>query len=184
MDTRTDSTISQYSPGFNHFSVLTLIRLFSGTRRDTFSILARLLPLPSTRPDSTIFRYSHCFYPFPVFALTSCRYSHGFYLLRYLHVFYLFPVLGQILPFFVTNTDSTLFRYSPRQVVDTRTDSTFYDTCTYSTFSQYSARFYHFSVLTLIRPFSGTRRDTFSILARILPFPSTPPDSTNFRYSH
>ena len=131
-DTRTYSTFSQYSPGFYHFSVLTLIRPFSDTRRDTFSMLARLLHLPSTQPDSTIFRYSHCFYPFPVFALTSCRYSHGFYLLRYLHVFYLFPVLGQILPFFGTHTDSTLFRYASGHFFDTRTSSNF---------SSYSAGF-------------------------------------------
>ena len=49
----------RYSPGIFYFSVLTLIRPFSGTRRDNFSILARILPFPDTRPDSTIFRYSH-----------------------------------------------------------------------------------------------------------------------------
>ena len=32
---------------------------FLGTRRDSFSILGRILPFPGTRPDSTIFRYSH-----------------------------------------------------------------------------------------------------------------------------
>ena len=95
----------------------------------------------------------------------DCRYSHGFYLLRYLHVFYLFPVLGQILPFFVTNTDSTLFRYSPRQVFDTRTKSNF---------CWYTPGFYHLSVLTLIRPFPGIRRDSFF---------DTRTDSTFSRYS-
>ena len=53
-----------------------------------------------------------------------------------------------------------------------------------STFSRYSPGFYHFSVLTQIRPFSGTRRESFSILARILPFPGPRPYSTIFRYSH
>ena len=28
---------------------------------DRFSVLARILPFPGTRPDSTIFRYSHSF---------------------------------------------------------------------------------------------------------------------------
>ena len=35
-----------------------------------------------------------------------------------------------------------------------------------------------------IRPFFSNRRDSFSILARILSFPGTLPDSTIFRYSH
>ena len=55
-----------------------------------------------------------------------------------------FPVLARILPFFGTHTDSTLFRYSPG--------------------------FYHFFVLTLIRSFSATRPEIFSILARNVPF--------------
>ena len=77
----------------------------------------------------------------PVIAGTVFRYSHGFYL---------FPVLTQILPFFCTPTDSTLFRYLRGQFFDTRTDPTF---------SWYSFGFYHFSVLTHIRPFSGTPWD-------------------------
>ena len=77
---------------------------FFGTRRDSFSRLARNLAFPGTRPDSTIFRYSHRFDPFPVLAVRVFRYSHGFY-----H----FPVLAGILPFFGTHTDSTFFQYSP-----------------------------------------------------------------------
>ena len=84
-------------------------------------------------------------------------------------------ILARILPFFGTHTHSTLFRYLPGQFFDTRTDSTF---------SRYSPGFYHFSVLTQIRPFSGNRGDNFSILVRIIPFPGTRPDSTIFLYSH
>ena len=58
-NTRTDATGSRYWPGFYHFSVLTLMVSFSGTRRVSFSVLARILPDPGTGPDSTIFRYSH-----------------------------------------------------------------------------------------------------------------------------
>ena len=66
--TRTDSTFSRYSPGFYHFQVQTLSHPFFGTRPDGFSVLARILPFPDTRPDctfprtrpdSTILRHSH-----------------------------------------------------------------------------------------------------------------------------
>ena len=83
-DTRTDSTFSQYSPGFYHFSVLILIRPYFGTCLDRFSILARILPFPSTRLDSTIFRHSHWFDPFLALARTVFRCSNGFYLFRVL----------------------------------------------------------------------------------------------------
>ena len=129
-DSRTDSTFSQYSHEFYHFSVLTQNRPFSGTSRDRLLIRARILTFPSTHPDSTIFRYSHRLDPFSVLTGKVFRYSHGLY-----H----FPVLAQILLF---------------------------------------------SVLTEIRLFSGTRRDCFSIIAPILPFPGTLPDTTIFRYSH
>ena len=99
-DTRTDSTFSRYSPGFFNFSVLTLIRPFLVTRWDNFSILARNLPFPGTRPDSSIFRYSHWFELFPVLVRTIFRYSHGLYL---------FPVLARILSYFGTHIDSTIF---------------------------------------------------------------------------
>ena len=146
--------------------MLTLIRHFFGTRADTLSILGRILTFPGTRPDSTNFRYSHLFNPIPILARIVFPYSHGFYL---------FLLLARILLFFGTHTDSTLFRYSPEHSLDTRTDSNF---------SGYSPRFYYFSVLTLIRPCSGTRPHSFSILPRILPFHATRPDSTIFRYSH
>ena len=72
-------------------------------------------------------------------------------------------------PFFGTHNNYTLFWHSPGLFFDTRTDSTF---------SGDAPGFYHFSVLTLIPDFFGTRPECFSILARILPFPSTRPDST------
>ena len=93
--------------------LFTLIRPFSGTRRDSFLTLARILPFPGTDPDDAIFRYSHRFDPFLVLHETVYRHSHGF------------PVLTRIMPFSGTHTNSTLFRYSPRQFFDTRTDSTF-----------------------------------------------------------
>ena len=161
-----NSTFSWYSPGYYYFLVVTLIRSFSGTRPDNFSILAWILPFPGTRPDSIIFRYSQLFDPFLEIAGTVFRYSHRFYL---------FPVVSLILLFFGTHTDSTLFRYSSRQFFDTRMDSTF---------SRYSPRLYYFSVLTLIRHFFGNHRDSFSILARILLFPGTLPETTIFRSSH
>ena len=57
--TRTDSTFSRYSPGFFHFSVLPQIRPFFGTCGGNFWLPARILAFPGTRPDSTIFGYSH-----------------------------------------------------------------------------------------------------------------------------
>ena len=109
--------------------------------------------------------YLYYFRPFPVLVGTIFRYSHGLYF---------FPVLTRILRIFDTHTDSTLFGYSPGQFFYTRTDPTF---------SRYLPGFYHFSVLTQIRTFSGTHRDSFSILDCILPFPGTYPDSTIFWYS-
>ena len=109
-------TVFRYAPGFSYFSILTLIRPFSSTRQDNFSILKWFLPLPGTLPNSIIFRHSHWFDPFFVIAGTVFPYLHGFYL---------FPVLSRILLFFGTHTDSTLFRYSSEQFFDTRMDSTF-----------------------------------------------------------
>ena len=129
-------------------------------------MLARILPYPRTHPDSTNFRYSHRFDPFPVFIGTVFRYSHGFYFI---------PVLARILLFCGTHPYSTIYRYSSGRFFDTPKDSSF---------SPYSPGFIHFSVLTQIRLFSGIRRDCFSILARILPLPGTRPDSAILRYSH
>ena len=122
-----DSTISQYSPEFYHFVVLTLILPFFGTRSDRFSVIVRIL---------------------------------------------LFPGLARILSFSGTDPDSTIFQYSSGQCFGNRTDSTF---------SRYLPEFYHFSVLTMILPFFGTRSDSFSVIAPILPFPGTRPDSIIFR---
>ena len=94
---------------------------------------------------------------------------------RYSHRFYFFLVLPWILPFFGAHIDWTLFWYSSEQFFDTRTDSTF---------SLYSPGFFHFSVHSLIGPFSSTHPNSFSIRARILPFPGARTDSTNFRYAH
>ena len=173
--TRTDSPFSRYSPGFNHFAVLKLILPFFGTRPSSFFVLAWILPFLGTRPNSIIFRYSKLFDPFLVIAGTVFRYSHGFYLFLVLARILRFFDTQSDLPFSATHTDSIIFRYSPEKFFGTRTGFTF---------SRYSPGFYHFSVLTLIRPFSCTRPNSFSILARILPFPGTRPDSTIFRYSH
>ena len=101
--TRTDYTRSRYSPGFDHFQVLTLILPFFGTCSNSFSILARILPLPGSRPDSINFRSSHWFYYFWILAWKVFRYSHGLY-----H----FQVHSRIGQFSGSNTDSTIFRYS------------------------------------------------------------------------
>ena len=164
-DTRSDSIFSGYSPRFHYFSILTLIRPFSGTSPHSFSILGQILPFSGARPDSTIFRYSLIR---PLFGARRDSFS----------------ILAQIRHFLGTRPDSTIFQYSH----------------SFDTFSvlavtvfRYShgfylfpvlARFYHFSVLTLIRPFSSTRPHSFSILGRILPFPGTRSDSTISRYSH
>ena len=128
--------------------------------------MVRILPFPGSCPDSTIFRYSHRFYPFWILVQTVFLYSNGFYL---------FPVLTPILPIFGIHTVSTFFRNSPGQFFNSGTDSTF---------SRYSPGIYNFPLLTQILPFSDTRPDTFFVLARILPFPGTPTDSNIFWYSH
>ena len=117
-------------------------------------------------PGFYFFRYSQLFDPFLVITGTVFRYSHGFYLIL---------VLSQTLLFFGRHTDSTIFRYSSGQ---------FFNTCMDSTFSRYSTGFDYFSVLTLIRHFFANHRDSFSILARILLFPGTLPETTIFRSSH
>ena len=95
-----------------------------------------------------------------------------------------FSILARILPFqgmrpdstifLYSHTDSSFFRHSPGLFFDTRTDSTF---------SEYWPGFYHFSVLTLNRPFSGTRPDYFSRLARILLFKWYSPGFYHFQRS-
>ena len=131
--------------------MLTLIRPFFGTREDSFSVLARILPFlvlarilafsgPDT--DSTIFRYSWGQFFGARMDSTFSRYWPGFYRFQVLtlilpffgtrrHIFSVlarilpFPVLGQILPFSGPDTDSTIFRYSSGQFFGARTDSAF-----------------------------------------------------------
>ena len=114
--THPNSTFSRYSPGFYLFQLLTLILPFFGTRRHSFSILARILPFPGTFSDFTFFRSWHWFYHFSVLVGTVFRYSHGFYL---------FPVLARILPFSGRDTDSTICRKSSGQFFGTGTNSNF-----------------------------------------------------------
>ena len=159
---------------FRSFSVLSQIRPFSGTRGNCFWILARILPFPSTRPDSIIFRYSNIFDPFPVLVGTTFGYSHGFY-----H----FPVLARILPFFGTHTDATLFRYSSGQFFATRTIVPFPDTRSDSTFFRYSHRFDPFPVLVGIVFGYSHGFYIFPVLVGMPPFFGTPTDSTLFPYS-
>ena len=163
-----DFTFSRYSPGFYYFSVLTLIRPFFRNRRDRFSILARVLTFPGTLPDSTIFRYSHWFDPFPVLVRTIFRYSNGFYLFPVLARILLFSVLtlsrpffgnswdnfsipSRILPFPGTLPDTTIFR-----------DSHWFDPfpVLVRTIFRYSHGFYLFPVLARILLFFGTNIDS------------------------
>ena len=125
--------------------------------------------------DSSFSRHSPGFYHFPVLTLilpfSETRPES-------------FSIVARILPFlgtrpyfivFGTHTNSTLFRNSSGQFFKSGMDSSF---------SRHYPGFYHFPVLTLILPFFETRSDSFSIVAQILPFPGTRPDSTIFRYSH
>ena len=156
LDTRTDSTFSRYSPGFCHFLILTQIRPFSITRRERFSILARILPFPDTHPDSTIFGHSIKFDHFPVLTGTVFNTRGDSTYSWYSPGFYHFSVPTKIRPFSDTRLDSfsILAWILPFLVLAWN-------------FFRYSHRFY-----------------LFPILARILPFPSTRPDSTIFWYSH
>ena len=113
--TRTDSTRSLEFLGFCRLSVFMLILRFSDTRSVSFSVLARILLDPDSPPDSSIYRYSRGFYPFPIPARSVFRYLHGFYLI---------PIVPRILPFIGLDADSTLFRYLTDQFFGSRTDST------------------------------------------------------------
>ena len=204
-------TVFRYSHGFYLFPVLARILSFSdidtdstifrysfaqffGTHTDsTFSQkLARILSFFGTDPDSTIFQYSFGQFFGTHTDSTFSRYSPGFYqfsVMTLILPFFRshsdrfsiiarilpFPGLARILSFFGTDPDFTIIRYSCRQFFGTRTDSTF---------SRNSPGFYHFSVMTLILPFFGTRSHNFSVLIRILPFPGTRPNSYIFWYSH
>ena len=177
-------TLFRYSPGFYPCSVLAQILLFSGSRLDTtflsalldhFSVLFQILPFSCTRQNSTPFQYSLGFYAFPIVLRIIFRYS-----LR----FYPSPVLARILPFFGNRPDSTLLQYSPRFYLPFPVLA--------QTLFRYSSGFYPSWVLTQILPFSASHlestfpsafSDHFLVLAGILPFSETRPDSTLFQYS-
>ena len=187
-----DSAIFWYSHWLDPFPVLTRTGFGYWHGFYFFLVLTRILPFFCTRIDWTLFRYS----PEQFFDnrrdSSFSRYSHGFESFSVLTLIahfsgshpnsssilariYFFLVLTQILPFFGTHIDWTLFRYSPEQFFDTRRDFCF---------SRYSHEFDHFSVLTLIGDFSGTHPNNFSILARILLFLGTHSDSSIFWYSN
>ena len=203
-------TVFSYSYGFDLFPVLARILQFCGSHTDS-TILGKLFgQFFGTRSDSTFSRYSHGFYNFAVLTMILPFFNtrrnvfhslHGFYLCQCSPEFYHFALLTLILQFFGirtdsflalarilrfpgtrpdssifgTQADSTTFRYSSGQFFRTRTDSTF---------SRYSLKFYNFAVHKLILPYLGNRSESFSVLARILPFPDTRMDSTILRYSH
>ena len=160
------STSSRYSPGFLNFSVLTLILPFSQNSSGQFF---------NSGTDSTFSLYSPGFYQFLVLTQILHFSDNRPYSFSIVARILIFPVLARILQISGTQTDSIFFRNSSGK---------FFKSGTESTFSRYSPRFYHFLVLTLILHFSETRQNSFSIVARILPFPRTRPDSTNFWYSH
>ena len=125
---RTDFTISCYSPGFYRFPVLTPILPFSVVLRIVFRfsqgfyLLPRLpliLSFSGTEHDSTIFRYSFEMFLGSRTDSTFSRYSHGFYrfsVLTLILPFFRtrsdsFSVLAQILPFPGTRPDSIIYRY-------------------------------------------------------------------------
>ena len=116
----------QFSLGLYHFSVLRLIRLFSGTRPDCFSILARIPPFSDTPLDyiifdahnySTLFGYSPRLFFDTHMDSAIFRYSPGFYdflVLTLIRRFFdtrpdSFSILARILPFFSTRPDSIIF---------------------------------------------------------------------------
>ena len=171
--TRTDSTFCRYSPGFSNVPIHTLILPFLRTGPNSFSVLARIPPFASTRPDSAMFRDTHSFYHFSVLFRTVFRYSYGFHLLR---------VLSRIQQCFETHTHSIIFPYWSELFFGTRTVSTFYP---------YSPGFNNFPMLTLILPFSVLVRTVLRyshefhllpVLARIQHFFGTHTDSTIFSY--
>ena len=153
-----------------------------------------------THTDSTLFRNSSGQFFNSGTDSTFSRYSQGFYhflVLTLILPFFetrpdRFSIVAQILPFPVTRPDSTIFSSHIDSALFRNLYGQFFNSGTDSTFSQYSPLFYHFSVLTLILLFSDTRPDSFSIVARILPFlvlarilqfSGTHIDSTLFRNS-
>ena len=135
---------------------------FSDTRSVSFSVLARILLDPDSPPDSSIYRYSRGFYPFPIPARSVFRYSHGFYLIPVLPGFYHFSVFTLMVSY--SGTRRVSFSVHGRILPDPGSDR---DSTT-------------FLVFPLMASFFGTRRVRFSVLAQILPDPGTGPDSTIF----
>ena len=128
---------------------------------DSFSVVAWNLSFPGTRPDTTIFRYSHGFYHF--------RYSYGQFFGTRMESFF----LGNTPRFYH-------FRYSYGQFFGSRMESFF---------SWSSPGYYNFSILARILPFSvliwTVFRYTHGIFlfrehSRIIPFFDTCTDSTIF----
>ena len=144
--------VFRYSYGFYLFPVLVRILPFFGTHTDSTLLRYLLGQFLDTRTDSTFSLYSPGFYHFSVLTLIrpfsrTCRDT--------------FSTLARILPFPGTDPNYAIFRYShifdPFSVLlETvfRYSYGFY-------LSRYSSGFYHFSVLTQIRPFSGTCWDSF-----------------------
>ena len=129
----------------------------------------------------TVFRYSQGFYIFPLLA-RILQFSALTQILPFSDTRWDgFSIPGRILPFPGTRPDSTTFRYSHRfDLFPVLALTVFRYSHRFCLFPE----FFHYSVLTQIRPVSGTSQDNFSILARILHFPAARPDSTTFRHSH
>ena len=153
-------------------------------------VLALILPFSSTRPDSSILRYSPEFYHFLALAWILPFFDTNLDLT--------FPgtcldpssVLVRILHFSGTRLDSTILWYSSRFYPSPVLTWILPFSVLARTLFLYSPRFYPSPVVVRILPFSGTdldstflstRPDPFSVLARILPFSSTRLDSTLLR---
>ena len=156
--TRTDSTFSRHSPGFNNFPVNTPILPLFGCRQDSFPVFARIPLFPGTGPDSIIFR-NHT--DSTIFRYSSAQFSGSrteSTFSRYSPEFNNFSVLTSILPFFGTRQDSFSVLALIPPFPGTRRNSIIF---------RYSHRFYHFSVLvrTIFRYSHGFH--FFPVLARI-----------------
>ena len=95
-----------------------------------------------------------------------------------------FSTIARILPFPGTDRDSVIFRYSHRfDHFPVLPGTVFRHTHRFYLFPVLT-RMMPFWVVTQIRAFSGTPKDSFSTLTQILHFPGTDLDSGIFRYSH
>ena len=155
--------------------ILARIQQFFGTRIDSTIFSYWSGQFFGTRTDSTFCRYWPGFNNFPALTLILPFFRTGPDSFRYSHGFHLLPILARIQQFSGTPIHSTIFPNWFGQFFGTRTDSTF---------CRYWPGFNNFPVLALILPFFRTGPDSFSVLARIAPFAYTGPDSTIFRHSH